>query len=64
MHRLEVRRHSVGVPTGHLKRTVAQHFLEMEHGAAAPEIIHREGVRKEWRVRAGGGKSEFADTVA
>ena|SRR5664279_2777110 len=40
MNRLEVRSHQVGVPPRHLQRAVTQHFLQVEHGPAEPQIIH------------------------
>jgi hypothetical protein len=41
MDRLEVRGHQVCVSPGHLKRTVAQNFLEMEHRATTTQICDR-----------------------
>lgn len=44
MHGLKVRRHQVGVPSRHLQRGVPEHLLQMEYGAAAPQIVHCERV--------------------
>ena len=46
MHGLEVCRHKVCVSPGHLQRGMPEYLLQMEHGAAAPEIVHRESVPK------------------
>src|ERR1700733_6101768 len=42
MNGLQVLRHKVGIPPRHLKGTVSQDLLQMEHGSAAPQMVHRE----------------------
>ena len=42
MHGLEVRSYKVHVSPGHLKSGMSKRLLQMEDGAAAPEIVYRE----------------------
>jgi hypothetical protein len=47
MHSLKVRRHKVGISPCYLQRGMPGHLLQMKHGPAAPQIVHRERVA-EW----------------
>lgn len=57
---LQICCHKVCISPRHLKRAVPEHLLQMEHGPAAPQVVHRECVaecveRAAWRI-----ESEFA----
>ena len=59
MHGLKVRGDKIRIAARHLQRGMTKYLLQMEHGAAAPEIVHRECVSESVKTDPNASNAEL-----